>query len=82
MLLSDRDLRAEIRAGELGLEPFESSLVQPSSIDVRRGCRPRLRFRTGRRRWARVTWGSAGRQRPDRGRTSEPGLPVVASDFR
>lgn len=35
MLLSDRDLIAEIKAGQLTLEPFEPSLVQPSSIDVR-----------------------------------------------
>lgn len=35
MLLSDRDLVAEIKAGQLALEPFEPSLVQPSSIDVR-----------------------------------------------
>lgn len=35
MLLSDRDLRAEIDAGRLGLEPYEPELVQPSSIDVR-----------------------------------------------
>ena len=35
MLLSDRDLVSEIKAGTLGLEPFEPTLVQPSSIDVR-----------------------------------------------
>lgn len=35
MLLSDRDLIAEIKAGALALEPFEPELVQPSSIDVR-----------------------------------------------
>ena len=35
MLLSDRDLRAEIAAGRLGIDPFEDSLVQPSSVDVR-----------------------------------------------
>jgi dCTP deaminase len=35
MLLSDRDLVSEIKAGQLGLDPFEPSLVQPSSIDVR-----------------------------------------------
>jgi dCTP deaminase len=35
MLLSDRDLRAEIEGGRLGLDPFEPELVQPSSIDVR-----------------------------------------------
>jgi dCTP deaminase len=35
MLLSDRDLIAEHKAGQLSLEPFEPALVQPSSIDVR-----------------------------------------------
>ena len=35
MLLSDRDLRAEIDAGRLGVEPYEPELVQPSSVDVR-----------------------------------------------
>ncbi|GIH05835.1 dCTP deaminase [Rhizocola hellebori] len=35
MLLSDRDLVAEIKMGQLTLDPFEPSLVQPSSIDVR-----------------------------------------------
>lgn len=35
MLLSDRDLVAEIKAGTLALDPFEAALVQPSSIDVR-----------------------------------------------
>ena len=35
MLLSDRDLRAEIESGALGLDPFDPSLIQPASIDVR-----------------------------------------------
>jgi dCTP deaminase len=35
MLLSDRDLIAEQKDGQLSLEPFEPALVQPSSIDVR-----------------------------------------------
>lgn len=35
MLLSDRDLRAEIDVGRLGVEPFNEKLLQPSSIDVR-----------------------------------------------
>ena len=35
MLLSDRDLRAEIDAGRLGIEPFDEKLLQPSSVDVR-----------------------------------------------
>ncbi|MDQ1684355.1 MAG: dCTP deaminase [Frankiaceae bacterium] len=35
MLLSDRDLRAEIDAGRLVIDPYDEGLVQPSSIDVR-----------------------------------------------
>jgi dCTP deaminase len=35
VLLSDRDLRAEIAAGRVGLEPFDPAMVQPSSVDVR-----------------------------------------------
>ena len=35
MLMSDRDIRAEIEAGNVGLEPLDMSLLQPSSFDVR-----------------------------------------------
>jgi dCTP deaminase len=35
VLLSDRDLRAQIDAGRVVLEPFDDAMVQPSSIDVR-----------------------------------------------
>lgn len=35
MLLSDRDILAEIDAGRVGLDPFERGMIQPSSIDVR-----------------------------------------------
>ena len=35
MLMSDRDIRASIEAGEIGLEPLDMSLLQPSSFDVR-----------------------------------------------
>jgi len=35
MLLSDRDIRAEVDAGRIALEPYSAELVQPSSIDVR-----------------------------------------------
>ncbi len=35
VLLSDRDIRAEIQAGRLGVDPFDDSLIQPSSVDVR-----------------------------------------------
>jgi dCTP deaminase len=33
--MSDRDIRAEIEAGRIGLEPLEIGLLQPSSFDVR-----------------------------------------------
>ena len=35
MLLSDRDLKAAIADGSLGLTPYDEALIQPSSIDVR-----------------------------------------------
>ena len=35
MLLSDRDIRGEIAAGRLGIDPYDESMVQPSSVDVR-----------------------------------------------
>ena len=35
MLLSDRDIRAEITAGRVVVEPFEEAMIQPSSVDVR-----------------------------------------------
>ena len=35
MLLSDRDLSAAVKEGRLGLDPFDPSLVQPASVDVR-----------------------------------------------
>jgi dCTP deaminase len=35
VLLSDRDLRAEIEGGRVALEPFDAGMIQPSSIDVR-----------------------------------------------
>lgn len=37
MILSDRDLRAEMRAGRLVIEPFDPEAMQPSSIDLRVG---------------------------------------------
>ncbi|MDP9436020.1 MAG: dCTP deaminase, partial [Actinomycetota bacterium] len=30
MLLSDRDLKAAIAAGRLGLDPYDEAMVQPS----------------------------------------------------
>ena len=35
VLLSDRDIRSTIDAGDLVIEPFDAALIQPSSIDVR-----------------------------------------------
>ncbi|TFC23383.1 dCTP deaminase [Cryobacterium glucosi] len=35
MLLSDRDIKAEIDAGRIGLEPYAPEMIQPSSVDVR-----------------------------------------------
>lgn len=35
MLLSDRDIRGEVDAGRIGLEPYDEAMVQPASIDVR-----------------------------------------------
>jgi dCTP deaminase len=35
MLMSDRDIRSSIEAGQIGLEPLEMGLLQPSSFDVR-----------------------------------------------
>lgn len=35
MLLSDRDLLAEMNAGRVAVEPFDEAMIQPSSIDVR-----------------------------------------------
>ena len=35
MLLSDRDIRAEVESGRVKLDPFQPELIQPSSIDVR-----------------------------------------------
>lgn len=35
MLMSDRDIRAQIEAGRIGLHPLEMNLLQPSSMDVR-----------------------------------------------
>jgi dCTP deaminase len=35
MLLSDRDIKAELTSGRVGLDPLELGMIQPSSIDVR-----------------------------------------------
>ena len=35
MVLSDRTIRREIEDGRIAIDPFDASMVQPSSIDVR-----------------------------------------------
>ena len=35
MLLSDRDIRAQIDSGRVRLEPWDAAMIQPSSVDVR-----------------------------------------------
>jgi len=35
VLLSDRDIRAEVDAGRVVLDPYDATMVQPSSVDVR-----------------------------------------------
>ena len=35
MLLSDRDIKAEIESGRVKLDPYSPELIQPSSVDVR-----------------------------------------------
>ncbi len=35
MLLSDRDIRAQLDSGRIALDPYDPVMIQPSSIDVR-----------------------------------------------
>jgi dCTP deaminase len=35
VLLSDRDIKAELGAGRIRLDPYQPEMIQPSSIDVR-----------------------------------------------
>ena len=35
MLLSDRDIRAELESGRVVLDPSDPAMIQPSSVDVR-----------------------------------------------
>ena len=35
MLLSDRDIIAQVQAGRVSLDPWDAAMVQPSSVDVR-----------------------------------------------
>jgi dCTP deaminase len=47
MILSDRDIRAEIEAGRIVIDPFVPDAVQPSSVDLHVGNRFRV-FRNNR----------------------------------
>ena len=47
MILSDRDIRAEIDAGRIVIEPYVPDAVQPSSVDLHLGNRFRV-FRNNR----------------------------------
>ena len=47
MILSDRDIRAEIDAGRIVVDPYTPDAVQPSSIDLHVGNRFRV-FRNNR----------------------------------
>jgi hypothetical protein len=38
VLLSDRDIKAEISAGRVKVEPFDGAMIQPSSVDAT--CQP------------------------------------------
>ena len=35
MVLSDRSIRTEVEAGRIVVEPFDETMIQPSSVDVR-----------------------------------------------
>ena len=35
LILSDRDIRAALASGRVGIEPFDDAAVQPSSVDLR-----------------------------------------------
>ena len=37
MVLSDRDIRKAIKDGRLFIDPYEDTLVQPASVDLRLG---------------------------------------------
>jgi dCTP deaminase len=47
MILSDRDIRAEIEAGRIVVDPYTPAAVQPSSVDLHLGNRFRV-FRNNR----------------------------------
>ncbi len=47
MILSDRDIRAQVEAGRIVIEPFSPDAVQPSSVDLHLDSRFRV-FRNSR----------------------------------
>jgi dCTP deaminase len=47
MILSDRDIRAEIESGRIVIDPYSPESVQPSSVDLHLGSRFRV-FRNNR----------------------------------
>jgi len=47
VVLSDRDIRAAIAAGRIGIDPFDPKCVQPASVDIRLDHRFRV-FRSSR----------------------------------
>ena len=47
MVLSDRDIRALIERGRIGIDPFDPACVQPASLDIRLDHRFRV-FRSSR----------------------------------
>ena len=47
MVLSDRDIRAHIESGRIGIDPFDPACVQPASLDIRLDHRFRV-FRSSR----------------------------------
>jgi dCTP deaminase len=47
VVLSDRDIRAAIAEGRIGIEPFDERCVQPASVDIRLDHRFRV-FRSSR----------------------------------
>src|ERR687889_768926 len=47
MILSDRDIRAELAAGRIVIDPYTPEAVQPSSVDIHLGNRFRV-FRNNR----------------------------------
>ena len=49
MVLSDRSIRTEIESGRITIDPYDASLIQPSSVDLRLGDRIRVFTNSHRR---------------------------------